>query len=476
MSSCLDCGMELPGASFFCAYCGHRQSSTALNPTRFSRSPATKPHLSDVTMLLSDWSPMLPRREEEDYEQHRPMAPPMLLFAGQASSGSVPMFAGIPTTGNLPWIRNLLSRAALSCVTATKFALTPWIIITLTSVAILVGTGMVLPHLLGPTVSTQVNASGNSHQQVIPMPMQSGQADCLLAGNARVHDVQIQFCTSQLGKVSGNPSSSQQQGILLSNRSSSLASTVLLPHVANGKLQAAVSSPVQRLLSLNTAVLSSTPHPLQTLNVLNNRVSTVRQVVRSVVGTTSHLPQVQSTLSKSVSTVSQVVRSAVNTTSHLSQVGKTLNKSVSTVSQVVNNVVNTTTRLPQVQKVLNKTVPTVSQVVRSAVNTTSHLPQVGKTLNKSVSTVSQVVQSTVSAATQQSKAVQNTVSTVSQQPKVVQNTMSTATTLQQPKVVQSTASTPQQPKVVQSTVSTPTAKQQPRVGDVLSKSTSTIHP
>src|SRR6266566_2045334 len=373
MSSCLDCGMEVPGASFFCVYCGHRQSSTALNPTRFSRSLATKPHPSDVTMSLSDSSPMLPRREEEDYEQHRPMAPPMLLFAGQASSGSVPMFAGIPTTGNLPWIRNLLSRAALSCVTATKFALTPWIIITLASVAIIVGTGMVLPHLLGPTVSTQVNASGNSHQQVIPMPMQSGQADCLLADNAHVHDVQIQFCTSQLGKVSGNPSSSQQQGILLSNRSSSLASSVLLPNVANGKLQAAVSSPVQRLLSLNTAVLSSTPHPLQTLNVLNNRVSTVRQVVRSVVGTTSHLPQVQSTLSKSVSTVSQVVRSAVNTTSHLSQVGKTLNKSVSTVSQVV--------------------------------------------------------QSTVSAATQQSKAVQNTVSTVSQQPKVVQNTMSTATTL-----------------------------------------------
>src|SRR6266581_1723878 len=379
MSSCLDCGMELPGASFFCAYCGHRQSSTALNPTRFSRSLATKPHPSDVTMLLSDSSPMLSRREEEDFEQHRPMASPMLLFAGQASSGSVPMIAGIPTTGNLPWIRNLLSRAALSCITAAKFAFAPWIIITLTSVAILVGTGMLLPHLLGPTVSTQVNVSGNSHQQVIPMPMQSGQADCLLAGNARVHDVQIQFCTSQLGKVSGNPSSSQQQGILLSNRSSSLASSVLLPNVANGKLQAAVSSPVQRLLSLNTAVLSSTPHPLQTLNVLNNRVSTVRQVVRSVVGTTSHLPQVQSTLSKSVSTVSQVV------------------------------------------------------------------------------------QSTVSAATQQSKAVQNTVSTVSQQPKVVQNTMSTATTLQQP-------------KVVQSTVSTPTAKQQPRVGDVLSKSTSTIHP
>src|SRR6266536_2357926 len=375
MSSCLDCGMELPGASFFCAYCGHRQSSTALNPTRFSRSPATKPHLSDVTMLLSDWSPMLPRREEEDYEQYRPMAPPMLLFAGQASFGSVPMFAGIPTTGNLPWIRNLLSRAALSCVTATKFALTPWIIITLASVAILVGTGMVLPHLLGPTVSTQVNASGNSHQQVIPMPMQSGQADCLLADNAHVHDVQIQFCTSQLGKVSGNPSSSQQQGILLSNRSSSLASTVLLPHVANGKLQAAVSSTVQRLLSLNTAVLSSTPHPLQTLNVLNNRVSTVRQVVN--------------TLNKSVSTVSQVVRSAVNTTSNLPQVGNTLSKSVSTLHQVVRSVVGMTSRLPQVVNTLNKSVSTVHQVVQSTISITTakQQPKVGYVLSKSTSTI-----------------------------------------------------------------------------------------
>ena len=192
---------------------------------------------------------------------------------------------------------------------------------------------MVLPHLLGPTVSTQVNASGNSHQQVIPMPMQSGQADCLLAGNAHVHDVQTQFCTSQLGKVSGNPSSSQQQGILLSNRSSSLASSVLLPNVANGKLQAAVSSPVQRLLSLNTAVLSSTPHPLQTLNVLNNRVSTVRQVVRSVVGMTSHLPQVVNTLNKSVSTVHQVVQSTISITTAKQQpkVGYVLSKSTSTI-------------------------------------------------------------------------------------------------------------------------------------------------
>jgi len=283
-------------------------------------------------MLLSDSSPMLSRREEEDFEQHRPMASPMLLFAGQASSGSVPMIAGIPTTGNLPWIRNLLSRAALSCVTAAKFAFAPWIIITLTSVAILVGTGMLLPHLLGPRVSTQVNVSANSHQQVIPMPMQSGQTDCFLAGNAHVHDVQIQFCTSRLGKVSGNPSSPQQQGILLSNRSSSLASTVLLPHVANGKLQAAVSSPVQRLPSLNTAVLSSTTHLPQTRSVFNESVSIVRQVVRSVVSTTMHLPQVGNILNKSVSTVHQIVQNTVATTTATQQ-PKVVQRSVSTPNQ-----------------------------------------------------------------------------------------------------------------------------------------------
>src|SRR6266566_8548347 len=173
MSSCLDCGMEVPGASFFCVYCGHRQSSTALNPTRFSRSPATPPHPSDVTMLLSDWSPILPRREEEDYEQHRPNPPPMLLFAGQASSGSVPMIAGFPLTGNIPRIQNLQSRVALSGVIAAKLAFAPWIIITLTGIAILVGAGMTLPPLLETMDSTQVSASSVSHQQVIPMSVQS---------------------------------------------------------------------------------------------------------------------------------------------------------------------------------------------------------------------------------------------------------------------------------------------------------------
>jgi hypothetical protein len=424
MSSCLDCGMELPDASYFCGRCGHRQSPTATHTTRISTSLAPALHPCDATLLLSASPLRVSRRKEEEDEQHRPMAPPVLLFAGQASSGSVPMIAGQPTMGNVPWLQNPL-RAALSGLAAAKLALAPWIFITLSSVAMLLGAGIVLPHLLKPEGSSQMSASDHPWQQTIPKSTLPGQTDCVQVGHAHVHDAQIPFCTLQPSTASGDSQSLRQQGVALSKRPSSPASPVLLPNVAPGSKSTIVSSQVTRVLDLNTDVLSGTQQPLQTRGVPD----------------------------KSVSTAQQVVRSGVNMTPHLPRTEKAISKSVSTVNHVVQNTVSLASQQPAVQqpKVVQNTV---------SIATTQQQPK--------------VVQNTVSTASQQQpKVVQNTVSTTKQQMKAVQSTVSSPTASQQLKV--------QHPKVVQSTVSSSTASQQPKVqhpkvGNALSKNTSTVHP
>jgi hypothetical protein len=182
-------------------------------------------------------------------QQHRPMAPPLLLFAGQASSGSVPMIAGLPPIGNAPWVSNPL-RAALSGSAAAKLALAPWIFITLTSVAMLLGASIALPHLLKTEGSYKVNTSDNPRQQTIPLTM-PGQTECLPVGLVHVHDAQIPFCTSRSSTASGDSQPPQQQEVVLSKRSSSPASTVLLPYTATGNKSTVVPSQVTRLLRLN---------------------------------------------------------------------------------------------------------------------------------------------------------------------------------------------------------------------------------